>query len=113
MITMKRFMKLLFVSLCVCISAATVVESIPAEKTMIQAATKKVALNKSSLTLIKGSSYTLKLSNNKKTIKWSSSNSKIASVSLKGSVKAIKNGTVKIYAKVSGKTYTCKVKVEI
>lgn len=109
---MKRFMKLLFVSLCFCISAATVVESIPAEKTMIQAATKKVALNKSSLTLIKGSSYTLKLSNNKKTIKWSSSNSKIASVSSKGSVKAIKNGTVKIYAKVSGKTYTCKVKVE-
>ena len=51
-------------------------------------------------------------SSTKKKVKWSSSNKKIATVSSKGKVTAKKAGTAYIYAKVSGKTLKCKVKVE-
>ncbi|MFT4146702.1 MAG: Ig-like domain-containing protein [Mobilitalea sp.] len=70
-----------------------------------------VKLNKTSITLNAGSSYTLKVTGTTKTVKWSSSDAKIASVSAKGAVKAIKKGSAKITAAVSGKKYTCKVTV--
>ena len=47
-----------------------------------------------------------------KKIKWSSSNKKIATVSSKGKVTAKKKGTATITAKVSGKSYKCKVTVK-
>ena len=71
-----------------------------------------VKLNKTSITLNVGSSYTLKVTGTTKTVKWSSSDAKIASVSAKGAVKAIKKGSAKITAAVSGKKYTCKVTVK-
>ncbi len=49
----------------------------------------------------------------KKTITWTSSNSKVATVSSKGKIKALKAGTTVITAKTSnGKKKTCKVKVK-
>ncbi|MBR2259417.1 MAG: Ig-like domain-containing protein [Blautia sp.] len=51
---------------------------------------------------IKGSSY-----------QWKSSNPKIATVSTKGKVKLLKAGTTKITAKKNGKTYACKLTVEV
>ena len=93
-------MKCLLVALSLCLGGTAGLQCLPSEQAVIQAATKKVALNRSSLKMIKGTSYQLRLNNNKK-IRWSSSNAKIASVTSKGTVKAVKNGSAKIYAKVS------------
>lgn len=70
------------------------------------------SISYTTLTLIKGDSQTLKVTGTKQKITWSTSNKKIATVSSKGKIKAVKNGNVKITAKVGGKTYTCKVRVE-
>lgn len=97
---MRKAMKCLLVALSLCLGGTAGLQCLPSEQAVIQAATKKVALNRSSLKMIKGTSYQLRLNNNKK-IRWSSSNAKIASVTSKGTVKAVKNGSAKIYAKVS------------
>lgn len=78
----------------------------------VQKAYAAVKLNKTSLTLDEGKSYTLKITGTTKTIKWASSDVKIASVSSKGVVKAIKKGNANITGTVSGKKYTCKVTVK-
>ena len=98
---MRKAMKCLLVALSLCLGGTAGLQCLPSEQAVIQAATKKVALNRSSLKMIKGTSYQLRLNNNKRKIRWSSSNAKIASVSSKGTVKAVKNGSAKIYAKVS------------
>lgn len=71
-----------------------------------------VKLNKAKVTVYVGKTTTLKVSGTSKTVKWSSSNKKIATVSSKGKVTAKKKGTATITAKVSGKTYKCKVTVK-
>lgn len=71
-----------------------------------------VKLNAKKITLKKGKTKTLKLFGTKKKVTWSSSNRKIASVSAKGKVKALKKGTAKITAKTGGKKYTCTVTVK-
>lgn len=53
----------------------------------------------------------LKVNHTKAKVKWSSSNKKIAKVSKKGTVKAVKPGKCTIYAKVKGKKLKCKVEV--
>lgn len=76
---------------------------------------KKPSFKQKKLNLIKGKSKTLKIKNISKKAKvtWKSSNKKAATVSAKGSVKAIKKGKADISAviKVAGKTYTLKQKV--
>ena len=79
-----------------------------------------VKLNKTSATLKKGESLTLKAtvspsSANNKTVTWTSSNKKVATVSSKGVVKAVGNGTATITVKTkdgSGKKTTCKITVK-
>lgn len=71
-----------------------------------------IKLNKSSLNLQVGSTFKLKLNNNKKKVKWSSSKKKVASVSSTGKVKAKKTGKATITAKVGNKQYKCKVTVK-
>ena len=75
-----------------------------------QAKKKKVKLNKKKVTLEIGKKVTLKLKNNKKKVKWSSSNKKVATVK-KGKVTAKKKGKATITAKVGKKKYRCKVTV--
>lgn len=75
-------------------------------------AAKKVKLNKTKATIYVGKSTTLKLKNNKKKVKWSSSNKKVATVSKKGKVKGKKAGKATITAKVGKKKYKCKVIVK-
>ncbi len=79
----------------------------------------KVSLNTTSATMVVGKKMTLKATvkptkaSNKKVV-WSTSNKKVATVSSKGVVKAVKAGTVKITATAkdgSGKKKTCKIKV--
>ena len=78
---------------------------------------KKPSFKQKKLNLIKGKSKTLKIKNISKQAKitWKSSNKKAATVSAKGSVKAIKKGKADISAviKVAGKTYTLKQRVTV
>lgn len=73
---------------------------------------KKIALNKTSVTLRKGKTYQLKLKNATKKVTWKSSNKKVAVVGKKGKVTAKKKGTATIKAICEKKTYRCKVKVK-
>ncbi len=72
----------------------------------------KVKLSKTSVTLVKGKTCTLKVTGTKKKVKWSSSKTSVATVSTKGKVTAKKKGTATITAKVGGKSYKCTVKVK-
>lgn len=77
------------------------------------ASTKKAKLNRTSLKLTKGKSYTLKVANaGGKKIKWSSKKKKVATVSSKGKVTAKGKGTTYVYAKVGKKKLKCKVTVK-
>ena len=77
----------------------------------IEAAT-IVAISKKSISLYVGKTYTLKITGTTNTVKWSSSNKTIATVSTKGKVTAKKKGTATITALVNSKRYTCKVTVK-
>lgn len=70
-----------------------------------------IKLNRSTVTVAKGYSVTLKAEGTDKTVKWSSSDSKIAAVSSAGRVTGKSVGTANITAKVGGSTLKCKVKV--
>ena len=88
-------------------------------KVTVKQPVKSIKLNKTSATLKKGSSLTLKAavapsSANNKAVTWSSSNKKVATVSSKGVVKTVGNGTATITVKAkdgSGKKATCKITV--
>ena len=88
-------------------------------KVTVKQPVKSIKLNKTSVTLKKGSSLTLKAavapsSANNKAVTWTSSNKKVATVSSKGVVKAVGSGTVTITVKAkdgSGKKATCKITV--
>lgn len=71
----------------------------------------KPKLNKNSVMMYVAQSKKLKVNHTKSKIKWSSSNKKIAKVSTKGAVKAIKPGKCTIYATVKSKKLKCKVEV--
>lgn len=70
-----------------------------------------VKLNTTNITLLKGKTKKLTVSNNEKTPSWSSSNYAVASVESNGNVKAKKYGKTTITAWVDGKQLTCKVQV--
>lgn len=67
-------------------------------------------LNRQKLVLGLDETYTLKLKNSKKNVKWSSSNKKIVTVK-NGKLTPKKAGTTKITAKTKSKSYTCKVTI--
>ncbi len=69
-------------------------------------------ISKTSYTLVKNQSITLKIKNAGSTVSWSSSNSKIASVNKKGKVTAKGKGKATITAKVGSKKLKCAIKVE-
>ena len=76
-----------------------------------------VSLNKGSLSLEVGETATLKATvkpdnATDKSVTWSSSNKKVATVDKSGKVTAVAEGTAKITAKAGDKTATCTVTVE-
>lgn len=77
--------------------------------TEVQAAVK---LSKTKLTLYVKKSVTLKVKGTKKKATWSSSNKKIAKVSKKGKITAVKKGKATIFAKIGKKKYKCVVTVK-
>lgn len=68
-------------------------------------------LNKKKATLTVGAKLQLKLKNNTKKVRWTSSNQKAAKVSNRGLVVAKATGSVRITAKAGGKKYVCRIKV--
>lgn len=74
------------------------------------AATAKI--NKSSLTLTKGSQYNLKVKGTSEKITWKTSNKKVAIVNQSGKVTAVKTGKAKITAKVKSKKLICQIIVK-
>ncbi len=110
----RMAMRVLFT---ICLAAATAVVPLAAGLSgmiSVRAATKKIRLSATKVTLKVGKTKTLKLNGVKKSvkIKWSSSKKKIAAVTSKGKIKAKKAGTCVITAKASGKKYKCKVTVQ-
>jgi len=75
----------------------------------VQAASIKISTK--SKTLYVGYGCKLNITGTNQKVKWSSSNSKVASVTKNGYVTAKSKGTATITAKVKGKTYKCKIKV--
>ncbi|MFR8105646.1 Ig-like domain-containing protein [Eubacterium sp.] len=75
-------------------------------------AAKKAKISKTKATIYVGKTIKLKVKNNKKKVKWSTSNKKVAKVNKKGKVKGIKAGKATIIAKVGKKAYKCKIKVK-
>ena len=72
---------------------------------------KKPKLNKTSLTLKKNKSYTLKVMGKVGTAKFTSSNTKIVTVNKYGKILAKKKGNAIVSVKTNGETLKCKVKV--
>mgnify|MGYP001041825402 CR=1 FL=1 len=77
----------------------------------VVAAKARAVLNKKNATLTVGTKLQLKLKNNTKKIRWSSSNQKVAKVSNRGLVTARARGSARITAKAGGKKYLCRIKV--
>ncbi len=69
------------------------------------------SLNASTITVNKGQSYKLKLNNTSRKITWKSNNAAVATVNGKGVVTGKRKGEATITAKISDKTFSCKVKV--
>lgn len=75
----------------------------------------KTKLNVTKKTIYVGDSYTVKLLNNTKKVKWSTSNKNIKMVSKnnkQAKIKGVKKGTSYLSAKVGKKTYKCKVTIK-
>lgn len=75
-------------------------------------AAQRATLSKSKLTLYVGSTAKLKVKNNSRKVKWSSSRTSVATVTQKGKITAKRQGSCTITAKVASKKYTCKVTVK-
>ena len=78
-------------------------------KTKIYVETPK--LSSTQVTLFPGKTTALQLKNTSRKVTWSSSDKKVATVSSKGVVKAVKPGTTIIKAKINDSTYSCKVTI--
>lgn len=82
-------------------------------KCTVTVKSKPVALSKTSVSLKKGTKYTLKLKNaTASKVKWSSSNKSVATVSKNGVVTAKKAGKATVAAKYGSKKYKCTVTVK-
>jgi len=72
-------------------------------------------INKKSITLLKGSSYTLRISGTKNKVNWKTSKKAVAKLTSKKktsvNVKAVKVGKATVTAKLKGKIYKCNIKV--
>lgn len=94
--------------------------TINSKKSSAKVPVTRVSLNKTSASITKGKTLVLKATVSpsnatKKTITWTSSNNKVATVTSNGVVKGVAKGTVTITAKASdgsGKKATCKVTVK-
>ncbi len=75
-------------------------------------AVQKTKISKSRLTLYVGNTTKLKIKNNSKKVRWSSSNTSVATVTQEGRISAKKRGNCTITATVASNKYTFKVTVK-
>ena len=106
---MRKWKSIMAAALVAAMATTTVCSVVPVNGITAEAAS--VRLSKTSLSMRVGQSRQLKVKGTKKTVKWSVSNGKILKVTKNGKVTAKKTGSAKVYAKVSKKRLTCKVKV--
>lgn len=91
----------------------------PAPNPTTNVAVESITLSRSSVSINKGNTYTLKATINPssatdKTLNWTSSNRRIATVDKNGKVKAVAKGTATItVTSKNGKKATCKVTVKV
>ena len=88
---------------------ATITASVAGKK--IKCKVNVIYINKKTLTLPSGKDYSLKITNAKSTPIWSTSDSKVATVSNKGKVTAVAAGKATITAFVDGKEVISKITV--
>jgi uncharacterized protein YjdB len=81
------------------------------DKTYTTTTCEGVAINKSTMNLSVGKTDTFKPQGVTKSITWSSSNTKVATVNKNGKVTAKKAGTATVTMKMGGKSYKCTVRV--
>ena len=91
---------------------ATITAKIGKKKYKCKVTVEAPKLSSTKKTVTAGTSFALKLNGTKRTVKWYTSNKKIATVSSKGVVKTLKAGSVKITAKLGGKSYVCRLTVK-
>lgn len=91
---------------------ATVTAKIGKKKYKCKVTVEAPKLSSTKKTVTAGTSFALKLNGTKRTVKWYTSNKKIATVSSKGVVKTLRAGSVKITAKLGGKSYVCRLTVK-
>lgn len=108
----KSFVSVALALIMVLGAGTAVADTSVADNFAVVANAAAVKLSATKKTVYYGSSTTLKVKNTKKKVTWSSKNKKIATVNSKGKVTGKALGTTYIYAKVSGKTYKCKVTVK-
>ena len=109
---MKTANKLLVV-LCLALVACLAVPALmPVGMNNPFTAQAAAALSKTRATIYNGKTLQLKVTGTAKTVRWSSSNNKVAKVNQKGLVTALKVGEATITAKVGGKKLACKVTVK-
>lgn len=89
-----------------CIIFSLILTLIPTST--VQAAIK---INKKTITIEIGETFTLKITGTNSAVKWTSSDPDIATVSKSGKVTGVYYGQAKITAKVKNKTYSCVVNV--
>ena len=107
---MKKLVKVV-VAIIIALNIVVVTPMVMAQQGYaVQAASVKINYTKRKMYV--GGVYKLKITGTNKTVKWSSSNKSIATVSSKGKVTAKKKGNCTITAKVGNDKYTCKVTVK-
>lgn len=109
---MKRIKKLIGILLFVLTFGLASTITIPQIGTCVDVQAATVSLNKRSTSVYIGKTTQLKVKNYTGKIRWSSSNTSIATVSSTGKVKGKKAGTVTISARAGKKTLKCKVTVK-
>ena len=111
---MKKKRKIISILMCVTILVTLLVPNYK----IIQAATKKMSISKTSVTMDYDEEYVISIKNPTQKVKWSSSNKKLATIKTfssknsKCKIIAHKKGKVTITAKVGKKKFKCKVKIE-
>lgn len=108
---MKRMKKFIGILLFVLTFGLASTITIPQIETCVDVQAATVSLNKKSTSVYIGKTTQLKVNNYTGKIKWTSSNTSIATVSSTGKVKGKKDGTVTISARAGKRTLKCKVSV--
>lgn len=107
---MKNILKKLLITVMVMSMISMMDLPVLSNATIVQAST--IKLSASSLKLEVGQSKQLKMVGTKAKVTWKSSNKKVATVTAKGKVTAVTEGTVVISATVNKKKYSCMVLVK-